>query len=230
MKKIFFLAIMMIATISAKAQFPKGTFSIQPKIGATFSWLTHMQEFPLDDFGSDDGLDQTVRIGGIIGVDCDYMVNDNFAIEAELNYSMQGCQWENYTLRTNYSDIHLNDTRLELEYINMPVMAKVYVCKGLAFKAGMQLGLLTSAKMKADIYNKTDGMKTHVEISENIKSECNKCDFSIPVGISYEFKVPIVIDARYNFGLTSVNKEKDYGEKDSKNSVLLLTVGYKFKL
>ena len=34
----------------------------------------------------------------------------------------------------------------------------------------------------------------------------------------------------YEKGIIKVNKEKEYGEKDSKNSVLLLTVGYKFKL
>ena len=112
----------------------------------------------------------------------------------------------------------------------MPVLAKVYLCKGLAVKTGLQFGLLTNAKMKADVYTKNNGIKNHTEISANIKDECSKFDFSIPVGMSYEFNVPIVIDLRYNLGLTKVNKEKEYGEKDSKNSVLLLTVGYKFKL
>ena len=50
------------------------------------------------------------------------------------------------------------------------------------------------------------------------------------MGISYEFKVPIVIDLRYNLGLTKVNKESVSGVKDYKNNVVSLTVGYKFAL
>lgn len=51
-------------------------------------------------------------------------------------------------------------------------------------------------------------------------------DFSIPVGLSYEFAaVPIQIDARYNWGLTKV-----IDGADSKNSVFQFTIGYKFSL
>ena len=53
---------------------------------------------------------------------------------------------------------------------------------------------------------------------------------SIPVGVSYEIS-DFVIDARYNFGLTNVWKD-DYKKLlgDAKNSVISLTVGYKFGL
>lgn len=55
-----------------------------------------------------------------------------------------------------------------------------------------------------------------------------KFDVSIPVGISYQFNVPIVIDARYNIGLT--NAIKDNGDESYKNMSFQLTVGYKFAL
>ena len=48
----------------------------------------------------------------------------------------------------------------------------------------------------------------------------------IPVGVSYQFKEPIVIDARYQIGLTKLI----LGANSSKNSVFTLTVGYKFCL
>ena len=63
-----------------------------------------------------------------------------------------------------------------------------------------------------------------------MKDQYQKFDFSIPVGVSYQFKVPITIDARYQIGLTKLNKESIVGVKDSKNSVFTLTVGYKFAL
>ena len=49
-------------------------------------------------------------------------------------------------------------------------------------------------------------------------------DFSIPVGLSYEYS-NVVLDARYNWGLT-----KTYEGVDSKNSVFQITLGYKFDL
>ena len=42
--------------------------------------------------------------------------------------------------------------------------------------------------------------------------------------------MPIVVDARYNIGVTRVNKEQVEGDKDWKNGVFRVTVGYKFKL
>jgi hypothetical protein len=66
--------------------------------------------------------------------------------------------------------------------------------------------------------------------NQDFKDTLEKFDLSIPMGISYEFKVPIVIDLRYNLGLTKVNKESVSGVKDYKNNVVSLTVGYKFAL
>ena len=50
------------------------------------------------------------------------------------------------------------------------------------------------------------------------------------MGVSYQFKVPIVLDLRYNLGLTKVNKEDIPGVDNYKNNVVQLTVGYKFHL
>ena len=47
---------------------------------------------------------------------------------------------------------------------------------------------------------------------------------------SYEFKIPICIDVRYNIGITKVNKESEPGYKDSKNQMASITIGYKFGL
>ena len=47
---------------------------------------------------------------------------------------------------------------------------------------------------------------------------------SIPVGASYEYK-NVVLDARYNIGVT-----KAFKEGDAKQSAFVVTLGYKFKL
>ena len=120
------------------------------------------------------------------------MCTDNFGLTAGLLYTQQGAK--------------ADGTKNNLEYINVPVLANVYVAPGLALKAGVQVGFLTKAK--------AEGL--------DFKELCNKTDFSIPVGLSYEFS-DFVIDARYNLGLTNVGK--NVGK--NKNSVIMLTLGYK---
>ena len=110
------------------------------------------------------------------------------------------------------------DAKIKTEYINIPILANYYVAPGLAIKAGVQPGFLMSCKMD-------DG-----EGDVDAKDFAEKFDLSIPVGVSYEIS-DFVIDARYNFGLTNVWKD-DYKKLlgDAKNSVISLTVGYKFGL
>ena len=75
-----------------------------------------------------------------------------------------------------------------------------------------------------------EGYNISSDIDEDMKDNCKKFDLSIPMGVSYQFKVPVTVDLRYNLGVTKVNKESVSGEKDCKNNVVQLTVGYKFAL
>ena len=59
------------------------------------------------------------------------------------------------------------------------------------------------------------------EYEDKSKDGYSKTDFSIPVGISYEY-MNVVLDARYNLGLSKVHK--DLG---SKNRSFTFSVGYR---
>ena len=52
MKKMMIIAAMMVAAVSANAQFEPGTFSIQPKLGSSISWLSNTPNIPIGDIGS----------------------------------------------------------------------------------------------------------------------------------------------------------------------------------
>ena len=122
---------------------------------------------------------------------------------------------------------------MNLSYINIPVVANVYLFKGFAVKAGVQVGFLVGANYEVTATIKDDkaGKNFTSKYDESFKDQCKKVDFSIPMGVSYQVPtIPIVIDARYNLGLTKVNKESEEGYKDLKNNVIQLTVGYKFAL
>ena len=121
----------------------------------------------------------------------EYQLTDLFSLTAGLLYSQQGCKYD--------------DESTKLDYINVPILANVYVAKGLAVKLGVQPAF---------------------KINDNLPdgADIKSFDFSIPVGVSYEYS-NFQLDARYNWGMTKV---ADWA--DSKNSVFQITLGYKFAL
>ena len=136
--------------------------------------------------------------GLVAGVEAEYGVAENFGLTLGALYSMQGGKSEGA------------DKKSCMDYINIPILAQYYVAKGFAIKAGVQPGFLVRASY--------DG--------NSFKEYCKKVDFSIPVGLSYEYE-HFVLDARYNIGLTKTAKE---ASEKTKNSVFQITVGYKFAL
>lgn len=233
MKKIIMMAVAAFMATAANAQFEKGTWSLQPFLGGSISSITNVGSFDIDD-GIE--LKKRTRVGYIIGGEAEYQFAKKFSVAAGLNYTSQGCGWKDIDYFDGGAKIKIKDQSDILGYIKIPIVANYYIFKGFAVKAGVQFGFMVSSKFfahgEADYDLFGDGVKRAVDLygTVDMKDQYKKFDFSIPVGVSYQFKVPIVIDARYQIGLTKLNKYSYDGIKDSKNSVFTLTVGYKFGL
>lgn len=229
MKKLMMIAAMMVATLSASAQFEPGTWSLQPKLGGTISKVSNMPRLNFGDlFGDNIDIDRSFYVGGLIGGEAEYQVSNVFSAAAGLNFAMQGCQWEDFEIKRGNDYAKVKDLQMELTYLNVPIVANFYLFKGFAIKTGVQLGFLLSAEIKASSETKTGELTKKSDGSQDIKDNCNKFDVAIPIGISYQVPtVPIYIDGRYNLGLTNINKD---GDTNYKNQVFQLTVGYKFAL
>lgn len=228
MKKLMMIAALLVATVSANAQFEAGTFSLQPKIGGIISKVSNMPNINEEVGGVNINVDKSFYAGALIGVEAEYQLADMFSLAAGLNFAMQGCQWEDYEIKvgSNYSKV--KNPKVELNYLNLPIVANVYLFKGFAVKTGVQFGFLLSAKNKAESEVKMGDLIKKDDSSVDIKEFCKKFDFSIPIGVSYQVPtVPVYIDARYNLGLTKIIKDSDVSVK---NQVFQLTVGYKFAL
>lgn len=199
MKKVLFAALMMFSSVGAFAQHAVGSFNLQPKIGVSIANLTDIK-------------DSDPRVGLVAGVEGEYQVSDIFSISAGALYSMQGA-------KSTISALGQSATATtKLDYINVPIMANVYVVKGLAVKLGIQPGFKVSSTKK------TVGNTSLVSGSVSSDIKAQSVDFSIPVGISYEYS-NFQLDARYNWGLTKV-----FENGKDKNSVFQITLGYKFDL
>ena len=199
MKKAILSAAIMLASVGAYAQHAVSSITLQPKVGINTANVT-------DTKGSDP------RVGLAAGLEAEYQVTDLLSLSAGASYSQQGYKKDWSDRSTDYS------TTGKLDYINVPILANVYVTKGLAVKLGLQPGFKVSSKYDQKVTVAGHTVKTSGDI------DAKSVDFSIPVGVSYEY-ANFQLDARYNWGLTKIAKGSD-----DKNSVIQITLGYKFAL
>lgn len=145
------------------------------------------------------------------GVEADLAVDDKFSIRPGIVYSGQGA---------DYSDSEFSGT-VNLDYLNVPVLASYEVADGLTLQAGPQVGFLLSAT------DKEDG-EPDMDVKEFVKST----DIGLNFGLGYELANGLNINARYNLGLTDLNDDADLEAEgvNWKNSVIQVSIGYRFDL
>lgn len=142
-----------------------------------------------------EGIDVVTSLN--FGVLSEIPISDKFSFQPELMYSGQG-----------YS---FNENTIALSYLNLPLMGKYYITKGLSVEAGPQIGFLFSAKNE-----ETD-----------VKDSFNSFDFGVNFGLGYKLENGLNFGARYNLGLTDINN-LDNSSSKNKNGVFQLSVGYFF--
>jgi hypothetical protein len=232
MKKILMIVAMMATMLCANAQYEPGTISLQGKVGINVASLTNVDKLPISNTNN---LDKMPIGGSLVGVELEYQLTKMICLSAGVHYSEQGQGWKDFKGNIDGENVEIKDPKFDLYYFNIPVVASIYLYKGLAVKAGVQFGFLSYADMKFTVEGKEnfgDGVMRDMTVNSSIKMKdiFEKTDISIPIGISYEFKNHLILDARYNLGLTKVNKDGTFGDKDLKNSVFSLTFGYKIGL
>ena len=147
--------------------------------------------------GGDNTKDIELVTSFNFGVLSEIPISDKFSFQPELMYSGQG-----------YS---FNDNTIALSYLNVPLMGKYYVTKGLSVEAGPQIGFLLAAKNE-----KTD-----------VKDSFNTVDFGVNFGVGYKLENGLNFGVRYNLGLTDINNVDNSSFKN-KNGVFQVSVGYFF--
>lgn len=222
MKKITLTALALCAFAFTQAQGVK----FGAKAGANMSNLTGDIEDTSMKFG--------FQAGGFVEV----KFTDKWALQPEVLYSLQGAKRE-YSENDGF-EAYDYDSKLNLSYINIPVMVKFYPVEKFFLEAGPQVGFLISAKSKTDVSYTSGG--TTMSSSETIdeKNTVNTVDFGFNFGLGFDFTENLFANVRYNLGLANVSKEDTVEEIDFedfsvnstdysvRSSVISLSIGYKF--
>ena len=120
------------------------------------------------------------------------------------------------------------DYRMELafNYIHVPVLVKVRLVKQGQIKpilfAGPYVSFLGRAKQNLYI----DGV---LEDSMDVKEYLKSTDFGAAFGGGLEFalsKLMLILDVRYNLGLTDINREGEVGTIKTKGLLVMAGIGF----
>lgn len=197
--KIFSAAALLFG-ITASAQDDTNTtskaVSFGVKGGVNFATITG------DDFDSPDS-----RTSFHVGVLAEFPVTDMFSIQAEALYSGQGFE----------ADVDGPDgdkVEYQLDYINVPVLAKIYVIPGLSLEVGPQFSFKVNEE--ADLNPNSDDGDVDLD-------EAKSFDFGLAGGLSFTTPGGFFATGRYTYGLTDIIENANV-----RNSVFQLGVGFKF--
>ena len=150
-------------------------------------------------YGDNSSKSETVTAFNF-GLMSEIPISQKFSFQPEIMFSGQGYSFEG-------GDGNL----VALNYLNVPLMGKYYVVKGLSLEAGPQLGFLLSAKNE----------------STNVKDSFKSFDFGVNFGLGYKLNNGLNFGARYNLGLTNINDSEITSDK-YRNGVIQVSIGYFF--
>lgn len=202
MKKIILIiafTIILIPTVKSQEKIQFGV-----KGGVNFTTMT-----------SNDYLyDEKYKTGLYLGATVEIPLGKKFSIQPEILYSSQGIKGKalvNYpsllpgTMPVVYAE-H------KLDYIKIPILAKLYLAKNFAFEIGPSFNFLVNDKFTSFSSNQTD-------LAE-------KFELGGVVGLSYKVKSNFVVNANYLNGFSNVLKSPF---ENSKSYGFSVGVGYLFK-
>lgn len=172
----------------------------------------------------DDFEDSEMKFGFNVGGYANIRFSEAFAFQPELLYSMQGTKYSDSETETILGEevTYDYDSKVNLSYIQIPLMMKWYAYDGLNFEFGPQVGFNVAAKYDTEqTITTSEGSIT--EQQDGDIEDAETVDFGLNIGAGYELPMGLNFGIRYGLGLTDVVKDVD-----GKNSVFSLGIGYTF--
>lgn len=188
----------LFGAFSTQAQNSTDLIQFGVKAGANFATITG------DDFESPES-----RTAFHAGVLAELPVNNRVSLQPEILYSAQGFSADGTLGGMEYT------AEYKMDYIQVPILAKLYLVNGLNFQIGPQVGFRINESVEFD----TD----LGESSEDFNSEENDINLGLAAGLEYKFDGGFFIQGRYNYGFSKI-----YENTDAHNSVIQAGIGFMF--
>ena len=208
MKKLVLLLFIALISIQISAQ----EFHFIPRVGFNLA-NTYPESFA------------DMRPGVNVGVAGEIRFSKLFALEPGIYYSMQGHLYK-YKGETS---------KLNVDYLNIPLHVKFYLYKGFHMFAGPQLGINVKAKATDFQYELNYKPSDTRTFSGDIKDDVRNCDLSFSMGAGYAFDMGLVLSANYNLGCTYFYRDSQCApgsvclfKGKEHNGVIQFNVGWRF--
>jgi outer membrane protein W len=160
-----------------------------------------------------DVYNNSIRYGGTGGAFMRYTLTDIFAVQPEVLFAMKGANYEAEGLKSQE----------KINYIEIPLLVRATMPNESKIKPsiflGPAIGILLSNKI-------TNGEE--IDIKDATKSS----EIGVIAGAGVEYMLEkgcVLVDARYEMGLSSIMKKREGEQREVKDRVISIMVGYGMK-
>lgn len=249
--KKFFIACLIVAAFATAGN---AGAQVKVKFGVkgsfTMNTLSLSEKAP--DFSTTKKMAYTYTPGFSAGMFLDFRLNPTWTVGAELLFSRQGAESTTTIKLPTTSGKYI--TTITSDYLQVPLLLKIYPWTGFAFELGPQIGYCFGGKLEHSYTDNLEdwGLTTEEKYTrprqtfQKIEEDggewlegykhYNRLDVSVTAGINYRFSFGLMVGVRYNYGFfNTLNtlKQKKNGEfyqeeLESKNSSIAVSLGYRF--
>ena len=174
-------------------------------------------------YAPDGAVTREMRPGFYAGLYATLPISPGFAIEPGISYSEKGTVLRG-TLpfpALDFLNAQVTGTA-RLAYVDVPVLAKVFVTPGFYLYAGPQASFLVSGKARVEA--SALGFTAYKQ-DFDISNQLRKVDFAAVAGLGYQFENGLGLSAGYDYGLTSLDTNNRF---DAQNRVIKVGLNYSF--
>ena len=221
-------AFVVIMSLQSKAQIIDDEFHYGFYAGATYTSIDDIKTTIIPNVFAPNTYETKLdrRLGYTVGFFVYERFKDSkFAIQPEISFSMMGGDFV-------YSDV--NDLQYTMsfkyQYMSIATFMRVYPTGGLSLTLGPQVGFNidnTNIDYSSNMPELGPDLQVQQSLREVLKGET---DFSVYLGMGYEFESGLMIEGRYKVGIADVIETQSNGfnfsENRNRGSGFQLTIGY----
>lgn len=202
------------------------TISLGVKGGINFSTISGKQSFENMEITCLQGLNYSIFL--------EYKLSDNFSLQSGLFYEEKGFKFKDLRCGGgSWGDF-------QFKYINIPVLIKLKIGGDIKYYvlAGPGTGYLINSKNTTTVCSTAEPDLLPIKYSDDVTDDFNKLSLGVMFGGGIQVplynNLEMVLDARYNMGISKTAKEMEHGYnpkywskalQDSRDRTISLSLG-----